>query len=165
MPVVFNTSPINYLVLIEAIEILSAIHQWVLIPIAVSEELRHPGSPDLVRRWIGNPPDWLEVRQPKPSPDERLAELGRGERDALLLAEELGVPLVIDEIKAHREAQRRSVSVLRTLAVLDKGAERGLINLAQVVVRLRQTNFRVPPKILDQLLDQHAARKSRSGPA
>jgi hypothetical protein len=49
------------------------------------------------------------------------------------LAEELHVALVIDEAKAYREAQRRNVPVLRTLAVLDKAAERGLIDLAEAI--------------------------------
>jgi hypothetical protein len=35
-----------------------------------------------------------------------------------------------------------------------------LIDLAEAIARLRQTNFRVRPKILDGLLDHHAARKS-----
>jgi predicted nucleic acid-binding protein len=160
MPVVSNTSPLNYLVLIGEIEILPALHHHVVIPVAVSEELHDPATPDAVRGWIENPPGWIEIRRPKHLPDERLGELGRGERDAILLAEELHVALVVDEAKAYHEARRRNVPVLRTLAVLDKAAERGLIDLAEAIARLRQTNFRVRPKILDGLLDHHAARKS-----
>jgi predicted nucleic acid-binding protein len=85
MPVVSNTSPINYLVLIGAIEILPAIHQRVVIPVAVSEELRNSAAPDPVRRWTEKPPEWLEVCQPKVSLDEGLQQLGRGERDAIVL--------------------------------------------------------------------------------
>jgi len=160
MPVVSNTSPVNYLVLIGGIEILPALHHHVVIPVAVSEELQDPATPDAVRGWVENPPDWLEIRRPKHLPDEQLGELGRGERDAILLAEELHVALVIDEAKAYREAHRRNVPVLRTLAVLDKAAERGLIDLAEAFARLRLTNFRVRPEILDGLLDHDAARKS-----
>ena len=126
MPVVSNTSPLNYLVLIGEIEILPALHHHVVIPVAVSEELHDPATPDAVRGWIENPPGWLEIRRPKHLPDERLGELGRGERDAILLAEELHVALVVDEAKAYHEARRRNVPVLRTLAVLDKAAEAGL---------------------------------------
>ena len=160
MPVVSNTSPLNYLVLIGEVEILPALHHHVVIPVAVSEELHDPATPDAVRGWIEDHPDWLEILHPKHLPDERLGELGRGERDAILLAGELHIALVIDETKAYREAQRRNVPVLRTLAVLDKAAERGLIDLAEAIARLRLTNFRVRPEILDGLLDQHAARKS-----
>src|SRR5215475_11740551 len=160
MPVVSNTSPLNYLVLIGAVQVLPALHDHVVIPVAVSEELHDPAAPDAVRGWIEHPPDWLEIRRPNHLPDERLGEFGRGERDAILLAEELHVALVIDEAKAYREARCRNIPLLRTLSVLDKAAEQGLINLAIAISRLRQTNFRVRPEILDELLDHHAARKS-----
>jgi len=158
MLIVSNASPINYLVLIEAVDILPKLHERVVVPMAVLEELRAPASPSPVRRWIENPPHWLEIRHPKLSPDERLNHLGRGERETiLLLAQQLDAAVVIDEAKAYREAQRRKIPVLRTLAVLDRAAERGLIDLVEAVARLRQTNFRVRPEILDQLLARHGA--------
>ena len=64
MPVVSNTSPLNYLVLIGEIEILPALHHHVVIPVAVSEELHDPATPDAVRGWIEHPPGWLEIRRP-----------------------------------------------------------------------------------------------------
>jgi len=161
MLIVSNTSPINYLVLIGAVEVLPALHRQVVIPVAVLEELRAPATPGPVRAWTRNPPHWLEIVHPTSAPDERLAHLGRGERDAILLAQELNAALLIDEVKAYREAKRRNIPTLRTLAILDKAAERGLIDLTQVVERLRRTNFRVRPEILDQLLERHGAH---SGP-
>jgi len=158
MLIVSNTSPLNYLILIGAVEVLPALHGRVVIPIAVSEELRAPASPGLVRNWMEHPPSWLEIRRPKSLPDKRLAHFGRGERDAILLAQELHATLLIDEARAFQEAQVRSIPVLRTLGILDRAAEQGLIDLPQVVERLRQTNFRVRPEILDQLLAQHASR-------
>jgi len=158
MLIVSNTSPINYLVLIDAIDVLPKLHERVAIPMAVWNELRAPATPGTVRQWVDRPPDWIEIRHPKLPPDDRLDHLGRGERDAILLAQELDAPLAIDEAKACREAQRRKIPVLRTLAVLEKGAERGLIDLAKAVARLRQTNFRVRREILDQLLERHGAR-------
>jgi predicted nucleic acid-binding protein len=161
MLIVSNTSPINYLVLIEAVEVLPALHQRVAIPVAVLEELRAAATPGAVRAWARNPPQWLEILRPTSAPDERLAQLGRGERGAILLAQELNATLVIDEVKAYREAKRRNIPTLRTLGILDMAAERGLIDLTQAVERLRQTNFRVRPEILDQLLERQGAR---SGP-
>jgi predicted nucleic acid-binding protein len=43
--IVSNTSPVNYLVLIEAIDILPKLHERVAIPTAVWEELRAPRHP------------------------------------------------------------------------------------------------------------------------
>jgi hypothetical protein len=43
--------------------------------------------------------------------------------------------------------------------VLDREALRGLIDLPAVVARLRETNFRYRPELLDALLAQHATKK------
>jgi len=49
MVVVADTSPINYLVLIDHIGILPRLYTRVLIPPAVFNELTHPVAPSLVR--------------------------------------------------------------------------------------------------------------------
>src|SRR2546422_3374932 len=60
--VVDDTSPLNYLVLIEAIDLLPRLYRRVLIPQEVFQKLREPGAPPPVSAWIDEPPDWLEVR-------------------------------------------------------------------------------------------------------
>ena len=89
MIVVADTSPINYLILIGGIEILTKMYGKVVIPHAVCEELLRPSAPETVRNWTRHPPDWLEVRTPVHAPDTTLATLDPGERDAILLAAEL----------------------------------------------------------------------------
>ena len=44
-----DTTPLNYLLLIEASEILPQIYGSVLIPPAVRDELAHPNAPTRVR--------------------------------------------------------------------------------------------------------------------
>ena len=46
-----------------------------------------------------------------------------------------------------------------TLGVLDRAAERGLIDLASAVASLRQTNFRIDPSLLEQLLTSDRLRR------
>ncbi len=65
MIVVADTSPINYLVLIEQIGILPSQYTRVLIPPAVFDELTHPAAPNMVRDWTQNHPAWLEILGPK----------------------------------------------------------------------------------------------------
>ena len=89
MIVVADTSPINYLILIEEIDILTKMYGSVVIPHAVREELVRPSAPEPVRKWIAQPPAWLEVRTPVIVPDASLAHLDAGERDAIMLAGEL----------------------------------------------------------------------------
>jgi predicted nucleic acid-binding protein len=56
MIVVADTGPINYLIWIGQIAVLPKLYTMVLIPEAVRDELRKPGAPEFVRRWIEAPP-------------------------------------------------------------------------------------------------------------
>ena len=76
--VISDTSPLHYLLLIDVVDILPKLYSHILIPQAVLEELSHAETPDSVRRWLGQPPPWLEVRSvsmpPDPSSVRRNAE-------------------------------------------------------------------------------------------
>lgn len=61
MIVISNTSPLCYLVLIDLVEILPQLFGAVVIPEAVWQELSDERSPEAVRRWIAQPPAWLQV--------------------------------------------------------------------------------------------------------
>jgi hypothetical protein len=78
MIVVADTTPLNYLVLIGQIELLSALYRTVLIPQEVHRELQQPGTPPTVRAWATNLPAWCEVRASSSTPDPALSELDPG---------------------------------------------------------------------------------------
>jgi predicted nucleic acid-binding protein len=150
MIVVSDTSPLNYLVLIEAVEVLPAIFGRVVVPPAVIEELQAPGAPDAVNAWISAPPSWLEVRSPE-SIGTSLA-LGRGERAAICLASELSALCLIDDRKARREAERMGVKVTGLLGILAEAGDRGLIDVGVVVERLTKTSFRASQSLIAAIL-------------
>lgn len=155
MIVIADTSPINYLVLIEQIEVLPKLYGRILIPPAVCEELQRVRTPDVVRRWVADPPGWLEIVAPKQAPDSELTktDLDPGERDAILLAEELAADeLIIDEMNGRREAQRRRLHFIGTVGVLRTAAQRGLLNFRAALVRLRSTNFYIEEAFFDRLI-------------
>lgn len=88
--------------------------------------------------------------------DDTLGQLGAGERDAITLALDLHVGLIlIDERKGTRAALNKGLDVTGTLGVLGLAARRGFVDLADSFARLKQTNFRYRREILDALLDQH----------
>jgi predicted nucleic acid-binding protein len=98
MIVVADTSPLNYLILIEEIEILAKMYGRVVIPRAVRSELLRPSAPEKVRNWISQLPPWVEVHTAVNVSDPSLAGLDPGERDAILLAMELGAEqLIVDD--------------------------------------------------------------------
>jgi predicted nucleic acid-binding protein len=85
--IVSDTTPLNYLVLIDAVELLPRLYQRVLIiPPAVRDELTRPKTPETVRRWMAQPPSWLEVVTPALPPDPALSHLDDGETQAIALA-------------------------------------------------------------------------------
>jgi predicted nucleic acid-binding protein len=136
----------------------------VLVPKSVADELNQPRKPETVRLWISQPPDWLEiVPLSQQSDPQALPHLDVGERDAILLALEIKADLVLmDERESVEEATRLGLTVTGTLGVLDRAAEKGWLDLPDVLSRLRATNFRVSPTLLDRLLAVDARRKGQA---
>jgi len=152
--VVADTSPLCYLLLIDQIDLLPLLFERVLIPKAVAAELAHTAADRKLREWIAMPPAWLEILEAPPTGAE-LRRLDAGEREAIALAEEVAADLVIlDERKARQVALERGLSITGLLGLLVDAAERGLVELREVLDRLRQTSFRVDPKLLASLLDR-----------
>jgi predicted nucleic acid-binding protein len=161
MLVVADTSPINYLVLLEYTAVLPALYTRVLIPPAVVRELRDVEAPEPVRAWAADLPTWCEVRRPTAHVEtEALAHLGGGEREAIALAQQVRADLLlIDEADGRRVARSRGLAVTGTLGVLERAAERGLLELPSALARLLTTTFRVRDELLHAMLTRDAARQ------
>jgi predicted nucleic acid-binding protein len=154
MIVVADTSPINYLLLIQEIDILPKMYGKVVIPRTVHEELLRPAAPEIVRAWIAGAPDWIEIRTPVNAPDPSLARLDAGERDAIMLATELRADqLIVDDREGRKHARERRIPVIGTLGVLKEAATLRLLDLRVAVERLQTTSFYVAPEVLKSLLN------------
>lgn len=160
--IVADTTPLNYLVLIQAAEILPNLYEKVLIPPAVRAELAHANTPDIVRAWISQPPTWLEVVSLKKPVDSDLSHLDAGESEAISLAFELQAGLLLmDERDGVTLGRRRGLKVVGTLAALDLAAFRGLVDLQTMFDRLHETTFRSPHRLMSSMLEQDAERRRR----
>lgn len=62
MIVVSDTSPINYLILIELQDLLPKLFDRILIPEAVHRELQSDAAPDPIKRFLADAPSWLEIQ-------------------------------------------------------------------------------------------------------
>jgi predicted nucleic acid-binding protein len=162
--IVSNTTPLNYLVLIEAVQLLPRLYQRILIPPAVREELTRPRAPEAVRLWVAQSPPWLEVVTPALLSDPALSNLDDGETQAIALALEYQAELLLlDERDATIAARQLGLTVTGTLGVLDRAAALGWVDLPTMFARLAQTTFRSPVRVMATLLDQDAARRKISG--
>ena len=160
MIVVADATPLRYLVLIGEVEILPALYGRVLTPPGVLTELTQPRTPESVRRWVTQPPRWLEIRAPQRPLPASPATLGVGEQEAIALAEELKADvLLVDDWAGRREAERRHLPIQGTLGLLGLAAQHDLTELPNALTRLRQTNFRASARLIQDLLDRDAERR------
>ena len=158
--VVADTGPLCYLILIEAIGLLPRLYDRIVIPSAVLAELTHPKAPLAVRTWVDRLPSWVEVRTASHTELDDI--LDPGEAEAIILAEQLKADsLLLDETEARREALRRGLPVAGTIGVLEKAAERNLINLSEAFARLARTSFYIAPEVLQQALQRDAANRGQ----
>lgn len=158
--VVADTGPINYLVLIKQIELLPILFDRIVIPEAVRLELDDGDAPEEVRAWIQEPPPWIEVHPSPPFGDlGALENIHKGEKAAIVLAALLDANLLLmDDRRGVRVAQSKGFTVTGTLGILDRAADRGLIDFVSTVRQLEATNFRRPEALLERLLQKHDQR-------
>ena len=159
MIIVSNTTPLHYLILLEASELLPQLFGQVIVPDAVIAELQHASAPDKVRQWLTNIPAWLEIRSPV-ALDPTL-NFGSGENAAISLAQELHADgILLDDRKARLEAMRRGLAVAGTINILDIAAEKQMLDLPTAFRKLQNTNFRVSAALLQEFLDRDATSKA-----
>ena len=155
MIVVSDTGPLNYLALIGHVEALPKLYEVVVIPKAVASELSRPSCPETVRALIESPPVWLKIDQ-APEPDPDLSALGDGEQPAIALARTLHADLLLcDDRDARDAALRKNLRVIGTLGVLQEALQNGLLDLADALAKLRNTNFRVSKSLIERILEDH----------
>lgn len=161
-PIVADTTPINYLVLIEAIALLPRLYGRVLIPPAVHTELSDPLAPEAVRAWATELPHWLEIVALREPVGASLMHLDPGEREAIALAnEQRAAFLLLDERDGVAAASALDLRVVGTLGILDAAAAREWIDLADMFGRLRRTTFRSPHRLMAAMLAYDAQRKTQ----
>jgi len=154
MIVVADTSPINYLILIDQITILETRYGRILIPHAVLDEMLNPDAPANVRTWARNPPHWLEIASPSKPLNPPIEKLDPGESEAIALAEELRADwLLIDDAAGRDEASGRGLQTVGTLGILRDAHRGGLLDLRASLDRLLAAGFRANRTLVQDLID------------
>jgi predicted nucleic acid-binding protein len=134
--------------------------QTVYVPSSVLTEMADSRAPASVRSWVNSPPEWLRVMAPSDSTSSTFM-LDQGEADAISLALELGITtILIDERRGSRVALAQGLAPLPTLALLEKAAAAGLIDLPAVLRKLQGTNIRVPQNLIDAALQRDVRRRA-----
>jgi predicted nucleic acid-binding protein len=162
MTIVSDTSPINYLILIEQIELLPQLFERVMIPPAVWKELQHPKTPKPVYDWAANLPVWASVHAPSRMDDS--LSLDPGETEAISLAVELNIKsILVDDRHAWFAAKDRAIVPIGTVTVLELADIKGLVDFQQAMTNLRSTNFHIQQRTFDEAIERHRVRRTSSG--
>ena len=157
MIVVADTTPLNYLVLIDETQLLPALFERVFIPQAVLAELQHPEASAKVRQWVATPPIWLEVSHISLPARTLPIPLDPGEREAIQLAIERGIEtILIDETAGRKVVESLGMEARGTLGILERGAQLGLTNFGKALRKLEQTKFRMSPSLKAVFLSRNS---------
>ena len=109
-----------------------------------------------MRDWIRQPPSWVSVVPVGLEAVETITDdLDLGERSAIALAATLGADLLLlDEAAGCAEARRRNLRVTETLGVLRAGAEQGIVNVPELIGRLKATSFYVDDALVNAIFQR-----------
>ena len=129
---VADTGPMIAFARIGHLDLLHQVVGELVIPEAVYEELTGQGQ-ERAGAAEATRGDWIQRRIV--GDHAMVAQLPHvlhaGEREAIVLAEELHAPLLIDEQRGRNMATARGVTVLGSLRILIEAKQRGLIDRAQ----------------------------------
>jgi|SRR5580700_4015725 predicted nucleic acid-binding protein len=163
MIVVSDNSPLQYLVLIECINVLPALYGQVLTTPHVLEELRHKQTPEPVRAWIDSVPPWLRIESP--STIDFLDVLHIGEASAISLARQRRAALVLMDERAGTEAARSiGIPAIGTLGVLIEAGLEGHTDFEAAIERLcKSTPFYASKGLIESARGIYRKRIGNTG--
>lgn len=161
--VVADAGPLHYLILIDCAGILEKLFDQVLIPGAVRDEMLQPNTPPKVKTWMLHPPAWLKVEMV--TNVQPIHGLHPGEIEALQLAlRAKAAGVLMDDMDGRKAARQLGLSVVGTIGLLERAAEKQLIEFPSAIARLRQTNFFISAEFLDQALERDRLRREQTRP-
>lgn len=164
MLLVSDTSPLRYLVEVDAIEVLPKLYGDVLTTPQVMEELCQEHFPQSVKMWAQHAPAWLKVESPREI--RFLDQLDEGEASALSLAcERRSNLLLVDERAGSRVAHSCGVGTIGTLGILQEAGHENLLEFRAAIQRLiTETAFRHTTTLIQAVIaDFEKERVRRAG--
>ena len=157
MRAVSNAGPIIHLSWIGRLDLLAALFEEVLVPLAVREEVLRAGPhvPGIQAIRDAFASGWLRVQPVRDSAAAlRLtAELDRGESEAIVLMRETQAELLLlDERRARARAGREGLRLIGTIGILQQARDRGLVQaVTPLLGDLRRNGFRVSAELVEQV--------------
>lgn len=154
--VVTNTTPIISLALVGKLSLLQQLYGQVFMPPAVQREVLVGGQSGIGVAELQQA-TWLKVLpliDPSRADADLLADLDRGEAEAICLAQEQNASLLIlDERLARQYAQNLGLTITGTLGVLLRAKDQKLIGqIRPLITQLRQGGIRLDEALIRRVL-------------
>lgn len=156
MSAVSDSSPLILYAAIGRLDVLRVVFTDVVVPPAVWDEVvtegaGRPGTTSIPRM------SWIHRRELQDDEPARLlrAELGRGEAEAIALADELSqpAPLLLDDRKGRRFALARGLSIIGSAGVLVLAKDRGHLAIIRPLLdELRSAGLYLDEAVVRELL-------------
>ena len=130
--------------------------ETVYIPPAVKQELsqKNDGVAEAIEKA-----DFIRVKEVENQnilDEVASAKLDRGEMEAIALALETGLDLIIDEKLGRRYAQSRNINIMGLLGILKINLVNGFISYVELLYMLeefKEVGFRLHPRLEKNFLD------------
>ena len=112
-------------------------------------------APPEVAKEFGEPPPWLRIKAPA---DRALVDalgmlVDAGEAEAIALARELGMRIVLDDLRARSVGRRMDLQVLGTLGILIRAKQAGLIGpIRPLIGALEEQGFHMGEALKEEAL-------------
>ena len=140
---IIDTSVLIALERINLLDILCKIYSHLILPEAVVSEF----GPLLIECYSSE-----KVKSPMVGLLVLDLNLGRGEAESIALASEIGLRLVMDDLKARKVAENLGLKITGTIGILLKAESLALIdNAYDKAKELRDKGFYISDQLLDSL--------------
>ncbi len=149
--IVSDTGPLIVLFKTDLLFLLREIYHEVLIPEAVANELTEKKEGILLLK--SNP--WIKVKKVEEKKILSILKsiLGSDEAEAIALAMEMNLPLLIDERKGRMLAREAGTKIRGTLGVLVEAKKKGLIKSVNVCIKkLINIRYYLDPELINIVL-------------
>ena len=149
--IVSNASPLIVLLKINKLSILKELFEKIIIPEAVYKEITAKEPDKLIFDKTG----WIKTRSVTNIEMTTLLEklVNSGEAEAIVLAKELKVTLLIDDAKARKHAKLLNIELIGTLGLLKIAKKNGLVqSVRKVIEDMLAEGYYIEDKLVRKIL-------------
>ncbi len=152
MTIVSNTGPLIALAKVDRLDLVERLFGQVRVPPAVQRELLAIQSPEVTRLEQALTHLIELVPVPRLTPEVQIVtmQLGAGEQQAIALAYELKLPLLIDDHRGRSAARRLGLMVIGVAGALIQAKKAGSLSAVRPLLEeIRERGYWLSDELLD----------------